>query len=102
MKTAFRIYLGIIFGALAFTACDALTPAWSEVAGISGVNPRPNATCDAVCLLQGSLCLEESCDGGTLKVDGDVIPTACDDPIWAVVSDDPSWSGNVQCCCGSI
>jgi hypothetical protein len=81
--------------------CDALEPEWSEPMGISGVNPKPDATCNDVCALTGNLCLEDSCGGATVRLDADEITAACEEPIWSVVGEDAAWSGYVSCCCGS-
>lgn len=81
--------------------CEALEPEWSEPTQISGVNPWPDASCNDVCSLQGNLCLEQACSGSTVRVEADEIAAACDEALWAVVGDSESWSGAVECCCGS-
>lgn len=86
---------------LVLLGCDALEPTWSEPMGISGVNPWPDATCDDVCGLQGNLCLENSCDGATVQHAADAVPATCEEAIWTIVAEEPSWSGYVSCCCGS-
>ena len=85
--------------------CEPLTPAWSPTHQVNEVNPFPDATCEDICDLQGSLCLERSCTGATLLVQepfiSELVPSGCDDTIESVVGDGPTWDAEISCCCGS-
>jgi hypothetical protein len=107
--------LALVAGVGSLLGCEALEPEWSETRQVSSSSPWAQATCDDVCDLQGSVCLERSCSADAFS-ELTIVMTSpdateieayvqaeCSEPFEYALFTDPGepWVAWVSCCCAA-